>query len=144
MRELLIAKKEHLPLVALLERETFSEPWSESSLELFLENNNFCALCMEDGKLLSYCTVTSVLDEAQIVNVATDKDALRQGLARLVLSFVLEECRERGIAAVSLEVRVSNTPAIALYEGLGFSKMGTRRGFYNNPKEDAFVMIKIN
>lgn len=142
MTELIIAKREHLSCVAALERETFASPWSESALELFLGEGGFCAALLEGDKLQSYCTVTTVLDEAQIINVATDKCCLRRGLARKTLEFVFEECKTRGITSISLEVRESNASAIALYETLGFESVGKRRNFYEKPREDALIMIK--
>ena len=144
MTELIFAKKEHLSLVATLEKNTFSEPWTEKSLELFLDDLNFCMILMNSGELASYCTVTTVLDEAQIINVATDTRYKRMGMAEKVLEAVIEECKNRNIVTISLEVRESNKAAIALYEKLGFEVMGKRNNFYTNPTENAFVMVKNN
>lgn len=144
MREIILANKEHLPLVAALEKITFSAPWTEKSLEFFLDELNFCAMLLDDGELASYCTVTTVLDEAQIVNVATDPRFKRQGFAKSVLEYVFEECRKREISSVSLEVRESNEGAIALYRALGFEVLGKRKNFYADPTEDALVMVKNN
>lgn len=142
MRELILAKKEHLPLIAELEKATFCEPWSEKSLELFLTDSAFCVACLDGKALLSYCTVTTVLDEAQIINVATNLVHRGKGLASEVLKFVFDECKKRNIISISLEVRESNESAIALYNSLGFSVAGLRKNFYTNPSENAFVMIK--
>ena len=143
MREIVIARAEHIPLVASLEAATFDEPSSEDSLaSLFLGGSSFCAVCLENAELLSYCTVVTVLDEAQIINVATASSCLRRGLARATLDFVIDECKKRDIVSVSLEVRESNEAAIALYSGLGFTVAGKRRDFYKNPRENALVMIK--
>lgn len=142
MSEVILAKREHLPLVAELERSTFHEPWSESALELFLGENAFCAICVDGGALTSYCTVTTVLDEAQIINVATDICHRGKGFAASVLEFVADECKNRGINLISLEVRESNSIAIALYERYGFEIAGKRKDFYKNPRENALVMLK--
>ncbi len=142
MREIIIAKREHLPNIAILESKTFDEPWSEKALELFLNENAFCVACFEDDGLASYCTVMTVLDEAQIINVATDDKYKRRGCGSAVISFVLEECARRALNTVSLEVRESNIPAIALYKSFGFSAEGKRKDFYKNPRENALVMIK--
>ena len=142
MKEILLAKKEHLSLVAILEEKAFSAPWSEKSLEFFLDELNFCVVLLEDGNLASYCTVTTVLDEAQIINVATDSCYKRMGMAEQVLNRVFEECSNRAISSISLEVRESNEGAIALYEKLGFEVLGTRKNFYTEPTENALVMVK--
>ena len=142
MSNVLLAGVEHLSLVAEQERLTFKQPWSENALSLFVGNDGFCAICMDDDRLMSYCTVTVVLDEAQIINVATNDSYKGQGCAKKTLNFVLEECKKRNIVSISLEVRESNVPAMALYEGLGFLTAGKRRAFYSDPREDALVMVK--
>ena len=83
-----------------------------------------------------------MLDEAQIINVATNVAFRGKGYAKDVLAKVFEECSEREITFISLEVRESNVPAISLYQSLGFTIEGTRKNFYSNPRENAFVMIK--
>ena len=142
MKELLLAKKEHLSLIAMLEEKTFSAPWTEKALEFFLDELNFCVILLDDGDLASYCTVTTVLDEAQIINVATDSRFKRMGMAEQVLNRVFEECSNRAISSISLEVRESNEGAIALYEKLGFEVLGKRKNFYTEPTENALVMVK--
>lgn len=142
MTNIILAKKEHLPLIANLEKEIFSEPCSEKGLEIFLDEKNFCILALEDGALASYCTLITVLDEAQIINLATSSALRGRGYAKTVLEAVFEECRKRGISFISLEVRESNLPAISLYQKLGFTVEGKRRDFYKNPRENALVMIK--
>lgn len=142
MKNIILAKKEHLSFVAELEKEVFSEPWSEKSLELCLTERAFCICCFEDDMLTSYCTVITVLDEAQIINVATSPSYRGIGYATLVLKAVFKECKNRGLTMISLEVRESNLPAISLYRSLEFTVEGRRKDFYKNPREDAFVMIK--
>lgn len=144
MVEIALANKEQLSLIASLEKATFSSPWSEKSLEFFLEELNFCVVLLSDGELASYCTVSTVLDEAQIINVATDIRFKRSGYAESVLNAVFKECARRGIASISLEVREGNVAAISLYKKLGFEIMGTRKNFYTDPTENALVMVKNN
>lgn len=142
MSSIILAKEEHLASIARLEKEIFSEPCSEKGLEIFLDEKNFCALALEGDALVSYCTLITVLDEAQIINVATSSAFRGRGYAKMVLDAVFEECRKREISFISLEVRESNLPAIALYQKLGFTTEGKRKDFYKNPRENALVMIK--
>ena len=142
MTDITLAKKEHLQKIARLEKQIFSEPCSEKGLEIFLDERNFCILALEDDELASYCTVVTVLDEAQIINVATDISLRGRGYAKAVLEAVFEECKKRRISFISLEVRESNLPAISLYQSLGFTTEGKRKDFYKNPRENALVMIK--
>ena len=142
MKKILLAKKEHLCLVADIEKIVFTDPCSESGLEIFLDERNFCICCFEDDTLVSYCTLLTVLDEAQIINVATHPDYRGQGNAKKVINAVLDECKKRGINLISLEVRESNASAIALYTSFGFTIEGKRKDFYKKPRENALVMIK--
>ena len=137
-----IAKRDHLSAIAEIEAECFAEPWSESALELFLGDGAFAVVGEKDGETVAYCTLTTVLDEAQIINVATRKEHRGMGYARAVIERVIEECKARGIASVSLEVRRSNAAAITLYGNAGFCICGERRGFYKAPREDALIMVK--
>ena len=78
--------------------------------------------------------------EGQITNIATHPDARRCGMGAAVLEHLIEVARSCECEMLSLEARVSNIPAISLYERYGFLKMGLRRGFYKHPTEDAYVM----
>jgi ribosomal-protein-alanine N-acetyltransferase len=140
--KLVIAEREHLSAIAEIERLSLKEAWSESALELFVREGAFAVVCIDGGEVRSYCTVFEAPYEAQIINVATHPDFRGRGFAAATVRKVLEESRIRGAESVSLEVRSSNAAAIGLYESLGFSAVGRRRGFYKDPAEDAVVMIK--
>ena len=134
--------RELLPRVAELERVCFAEPWSESSLELLLGDSGVGFALTANGELAAYVGMVSVLDEGQITNVATFPKYRRQGYGRTVMEALERYARERGIVLMSLEVRESNSGAIALYESLGWRSVGRRKNFYRHPVEDALVMIK--
>ena len=136
--------REHLSGVAQIERECFSQPWSEQALEILLADNAVAVVAVLDGGVAAYAGMTCVLDEGQITNVATLPSFRRLGLARAVLDELVARARERGVHSIFLEARVSNTPAISLYKSLGFCEIGTRRRFYSAPVEDAVLMeLKI-
>lgn len=130
----------HLQAVEALERAVFFNPWSAKALELLCSERAFGFAVMQEDKAAAYGGMLTVLDEGQITNIATHPDHRRRGYAAMVLQALLEEARERGIAFVTLEVRASNAPAIALYQKFGFEAVGTRKRFYTNPTEDALVM----
>lgn len=140
--EISIGTRADIPRIASLERDIFSGPWREEALELFFGGDGFCIVCREGDEMLGYCTVLTVLDEMQIINVATDSRHRRRGIASLVVRAVLEEGRSRGLRSASLEVRESNLAAISLYTELGFESVGIRRNFYKEPRENALVMIR--
>lgn len=130
----------HLSAVAELEALCFADPWSEKALELLLTDGAYGAVCLQDGRVMAYGGVLWAPDEGQITNIATHPDARRCGMGAAILEHLIAEATLRGCEQLSLEARVSNTPAIALYERYGFLKMGLRRGFYKHPVEDAHVM----
>ena len=131
----------HLGKIAELEALCFADPWSEKALELLLSDGAYGAVCIEDESVVAYGGVLWTPFEGQITNIATHPDARRKGFGAAVLAHLIEAAASRAdCEQLSLEARVSNIPAIALYERYGFEKMGVRRGFYKHPTEDAYVM----
>lgn len=132
---------EHIPQVAALERACFSRPWSEESLQSELWNDSAVIIVAEseDGSVLGYAGLQTVLDEGYITNVAVDQTHRRQGIAdELIAAFV--RFGQAKLAFLTLEVRASNAPAIALYAKHGFVEVGRRKNYYDDPKEDALLM----
>lgn len=132
---------EHIPQIAALERACFSHPWSEDMLreELWNDAAVIVAAEGEDGTVLGYAGLQTVLDEGYINNVAVDPRFRRQGVAdELIAAFV--RFGKAKLAFLTLEVRASNAPAIALYEKHGFQEVGRRKDYYDDPKEDAILM----
>ena len=133
----------HIEKAAEIERLTFSEPWSESSMRILVgDDYPSLALVDKEGECRGYVTSARALDELQIINVAVHPDLRGRGLGAMLLSAFDGLCRSLGIVYVSLEVRESNTPAIALYSKFGYTVAGKRKGFYRAPSEDALVMVK--
>ena len=130
----------HLGAIAELEKVCFADPWSEKALELLLTNEAYGAVCLQNGRVMAYGSILWGVDEGQIINIATHPDARRQGMGATVLEHLIQVAKSRGCEQLSLEARVSNLPAISLYERYGFVKMGLRRAFYKHPTEDAYVM----
>ena len=135
--------RSHLGQIAQLERECFSSPWSEEMLaqELYNDNASYVVAQGEDGTVLGYAGLQVVLDEGYIDNVAVRPDCRRQGIASALLG-AFERFAQAHLAFLTLEVRASNTPAIALYEAHGFVREGVRKNYYTNPREDAVIMTR--
>ena len=132
---------EHIPQIAALERACFSRPWSEESLQGELWNDSAVIIVAEgeDGTVLGYAGLQTVLDEGYINNVAVDEKFRRQGVAdELIAAFV--RFGQAKLAFLTLEVRASNAPAIALYAKHGFAEVGRRKNDDEAPKEDAVLM----
>ena len=141
--EIVPMDRSHLPQIAALERECFSDPWSESLLEdaLFDDQASFIVAEDEEGNILGYAGLHAVLDEGYIDNVAVAPDARRHGVASALLDVF---CRFAAVhlAFLTLEVRASNEAAISLYEKFGFQRAGLRPGYYQHPREDAIIMTR--
>ena len=133
----------HVPQVAALEKICFADPWSEMSIASELQSLwSYWLVATEDDRVIGYVGSQSSIDEADIMNVAVHPDFRRRGVAEALIIRLVSDLKERGIHALLLEVRVSNTPAITLYEKLGFSQVGRRKNYYHNPKEDALILRK--
>ena len=135
--------RSHLEGVAALERTCFSHPWSVEMLaeELYNETASFLVAEGEDGSVLGYAGLHVVLDEGYIDNVAVDPACRRQGIADALIATFVRFGAAR-LAFLTLEVRAGNAPAIALYEKHGFYEVGRRKGYYDDPKEDAILMTR--
>ena len=142
MIEIIRMSREHLDAVAEIEQISFSDPWSVESLELMLGEQAMGLVALEGGRLLGYVGMMCVLDEGQIINVATHPDARRRGVGRALMSAIEQSARERGIVFLSLEVRESNFAARSLYSLLGWEECGIRKNFYSKPTENACIMTK--
>ena len=134
-------KREDIPAVAALEREIFSMPWSENGFLSALSSSDTLYLTARaDGRVIGYCGLLQSFDEADITNVAVSPAYRGRGVGYRMLSELMEAGKTRGIERYTLEVRVSNQAALALYEKLGFASVGVRKNFYEKPKEDAVIM----
>ncbi len=133
----------HVPQIAQLEAICFSAPWSENSITSELQNPlSVWLVAMENERLAGYIGSQSVMGEADMMNVAVHPDFRRQGVATKLIGALVSALAENGVTSLSLEVRASNAPAIALYDALGFVPVGRRPNYYRNPKEDALICRK--
>lgn len=143
---LAVMTAEHIPQIAAIERSCFSHPWSEEMLRETLWNDAAVIVAAEgeDGTVWGYAGLQVVLDEGYIDNIAVAPAYRRQGVADELLSAFERFGREK-LAFLTLEVRQSNAPAIALYKKHGFRAAGRRKNYYDDPKEDAIIMtLELN
>lgn len=130
-----------IPAVYAIEVDTFSDPWSIKSFEDAISSGrDIYLVAEEEDTILGYCGLWGVAGEGQITNVAVAKEYRRRGVAEMLLCKMLELGKEQELEAFTLEVRVSNFPAIDLYHKLGFYDAGIRKDFYEKPHEDAIIM----
>ena len=128
----------NFPAVLEIERESFSDAWSEDMFTELLSNPFAHSYISENnGEVTGYIMFYHIAPEVQIINIAVKKSARNQKIGSLLLKFVLSL---ENINLVTLEVRESNFPAINLYKKFGFKIDGTRKNYYQRPKEHAVLM----
>lgn len=129
---------------AILEVEvaTFTMPWSKSAFYNELISNRFATYVVVevDHKVVGYCGVWVIIDEAQITNIALLPQYRGQKIGEALMRTGMQFARMRGARKMSLEVRVSNEPAQGMYRKLGFQPGGLRKNYYTDDHEDALVM----
>lgn len=131
-----------LTVISRIEPTIYSHPWTLGNFKDSL-NAGYSAWVMEiAGDIVGYALVMLVMDEAHLLNLSVAKPFQGQGLGRILLAHMIAISQRHQAANMFLEVRVSNTKAIALYESMGFCEMGIRRNYYptKTGREDAVLM----
>lgn len=127
--------------LAGIEAESFSMPWSGKAFrELLNQPYCFYLTALLEGKIAGCCGYTGLCGEASIDNVVVGEAYRNRGVAQAMLRELIARGEAERIGAFTLEVRVSNAPALHIYEKLGFVSEGIRPGFYEKPREDAVIM----
>ena len=133
----------HVAQIAQLEKICFSDPWSERSIASELDNKlAFWLVATEGETVAGYIGSQTVMEETDMMNVAVHPDFRRQGIAEALVNTLVANLQKMGSHCLTLEVRASNAPAIALYGKLGFAEIGRRKNYYRNPREDALILRK--
>ena len=130
----------HVPQVAAMEQSIFTEGWSESSIRGELSNELSLWLVALDGDTVAgYVGSQTVQDEADMLNLAVLPEYRGRGIAKRLCRALMGNLNAHSL---TLEVRVSNEPAIRLYDKLGFKQVGLRKNYYLKPREDALILRK--
>ena len=140
MIEIVRMNESHVSAVAELEKQNFSEPWPDIAVRGELTNKlALWLVALENGEVVGYVGSQTVLQEADMMNIAVADSHRRRGIAKMLVE---ELIRQLDAYQLTLEVRASNAPAISLYEALGFLQVGLRKNYYRKPKEDALILRK--
>ncbi|MGM7724261.1 ribosomal protein S18-alanine N-acetyltransferase [Metabacillus sp. Hm71] len=133
---------EDIEQVYQIELNSFTSPWSKESLYYELEQNLFAKyLVVEyEGQVVGYCGLWVIMDDAQITNIAVHPDYRGKKIGEALIKFAIQLSKEMNAKRLSLEVRVSNHIAQALYKKVGFESGGIRKRYYTDNQEDALVM----
>lgn len=130
-----------LPDVLNIERQNYQFPWGEDIFKDCFNANYNLHVCEDLDKILGYSIVAMAVGEAHILNISVDPAEHGQGIGRKLLAHLIENARGK-VETIFLEVRPSNTGAIALYKNTGFNEIGIRKGYYpaENGREDALML----
>ncbi len=132
-----------LEQVISIEERLFSKPWTLNGFfSFFVREDALFLVAEEGGEIAGYCGVLTALDQGDVLNVGVRPERQRQGIGRRLVSALIKNMDEKGVASLYLEVRVSNRAAIDLYEASGFEQVGLREGYYEAPREDAVLMCR--
>lgn len=128
--------------ILALDELCFHRPWTRAEYERELTDPARCFLYVarDQTDTIAYCSFWRIFDEVHVNNFAVHPTWRRRGVGRALLAHVLDEAARFGAPRATLEVRASNTAAIALYEAGGFRHAGRRRAYYTHPVEDALIL----
>lgn len=127
--------------VSVISRRSISNGWSEEELVAAMNNPQEKVFVYErSGELLGYAVICFAADEGEISSIAVDSPYRRKGVANALLYHIKAELKILKVNKLFLEVRESNFPAQQLYIRHGFLQVGTRKGYYDSPKEDALLL----
>ena len=133
-----------LPQVAEIEKATFPSPWPLSSFRQCLEFGYCCRVLAQGSLVQAYSIMAVEVDNAHILNLCVMPEFRQQGEGRRMLDHLLELARAAHVKDIFLEVRVSNHPAVHLYQSADFVQIGIREDYYPSEKgrEDALILVK--
>ncbi|MBW3534760.1 MAG: ribosomal protein S18-alanine N-acetyltransferase [Gemmatimonadetes bacterium] len=137
-------RAEDLERVAAIEREAFTAPWKEETFRTLLGRPGAELLVLEtdaDG-VIGYTVMWCIEDQGELANIGIAEGHRGGGLGNLLLDRTIALAVERGVRSLYLEVRESNERARKMYERRGFEEIGVRRAYYDDPREDARVLVK--
>ncbi|WP_106627880.1 ribosomal protein S18-alanine N-acetyltransferase [Selenomonas massiliensis] len=127
--------------VARVECESFPTPWSREDFWREASNDFACYIvALDDAEIIGFGGCWISFEEAQVTNIALTASQRGRGLGKVLMEKLMRVAAERGAERMTLEVRPSNTPALRLYEGLGFAAIGVRKKYYQDNDEDAILM----
>ncbi|HPW17741.1 MAG TPA: ribosomal protein S18-alanine N-acetyltransferase [Candidatus Aminicenantes bacterium] len=137
-------KEADLAAVRVIETRSFSNPWSDNTFRGEIQNTAvsfpLVVLRRPGDEVVAYIVYWHIRGDVQVNNIAVRPDCRGLGLGEAMMRFAIAKVRAAGAEFMTLEVRPSNAPAVALYRKLGFEVLGRRKNYYSGPDEDAFVM----
>lgn len=140
------AKLYDVPALVRIERDSFDSPWSADEITKDVTSDDgsiYVAVALMGDERAGYADMRIIKGESQIYNIAVAPEFRKQGIGEALLDHMVRKSEELGLSIITLEVRAGNEAAMALYEKMGFRKVGTRPGYYAKGSEDAVLMDKV-
>ena len=133
----------HVETVHEIECNSFSDPWSTFELLSEMEQNHTISIVALYGdSVAGYAMMRHIIDEGHICNIAVHEDFRQRGIGSAILNGLITAAKARNMMGLTLEVRIGNRAAMALYHRYGFIVEGYREDYYKDPTEDAAIMWK--
>ncbi|MCL2403960.1 MAG: ribosomal protein S18-alanine N-acetyltransferase [Defluviitaleaceae bacterium] len=133
----------HIQAIHAIECHSFSDPWScNDILDEINQPRTICIAALHDKYVAGYAIMRHIVDEGHICNIAVHEDYRHKGIGSAMINSLITVATAREIVGITLEVRIGNRAAMALYHKYGFKVEGYRRDFYRDPTEDAVIMWK--
>lgn len=135
---------EDLDEIDILEQDIFSSPWPRKEYEYEIHENPYSNpyVIIENDEIVAYFDYWLIFERGEIATIGVKKEYRRRGYGQVMIDYIVKDLNEKGAENISLEVRVSNFSAIALYEKNGFIQVNVRKNYYEDNHEDAYLMIK--
>ncbi len=133
-----------VPSVFAIEQQCYDFPWAKTLFEQAVHSNKNTVVLEQEGEIVGYAIVSYVVGEAELLNICIAKNQQGKKLGLLLLNHLIADAKKHNNQEMYLEVRVSNTAAIALYEGQDFNQIGLRKNYYpvKGGREDAILMAR--
>lgn len=138
------ARRDDVASVVAIERASFPDPWTADAFRRCITHAHDIFIVAEgaDGTIAGYAIVRGAAGAGELIDIAVAPGHRGRGIGGALLDTMVARAGDIGIPTLTLEVRESNAPAIALYQSRGFDVVGARRGYYTGPREDALVMLR--
>lgn len=136
------ARPDDATAIADIEEKVFGDPFCQRDIFSYIcSETGMCFTAIDDSGVVGYIIGRKIPPEGEIYRIAVREDKRQRGIGYRLLSFALKTERGSGVETVFLEVRSKNAPARALYTAYGFKEMGIRKNYYQNPIDDAVIMV---
>ena len=134
--------QEDLDEIVKIENKSHLTPWTKKNFTDADNANNLFKVLKSESSIVGYYIALFAAEECQLLNITVRLELKKKGFGQLMLKNLVEECRKKNIINIFLEVRLSNSSAIRLYEKNGFNEIGIRRNYYKilDGREDAIMM----